>query len=44
MRSLPSTGVFSVPQLVEIRTEKGVQRFTISSKLASKAASQQGNK
>ena len=43
MRSLPSTGVFSVPQLVEIRTEKGVQKFTISSKLVNKA-SQQGNK
>lgn len=34
MRSLPSTGVFSTPELVEIRTEKGVQRFTVSSKLA----------
>lgn len=44
MRSLPSTGVFSVPQLVEIKTEKGVQRFTISSKLVSKAGSQQDKK
>lgn len=44
MRSLPSTGVFSVPQLVEIKTEKGVQKFTISSKLVNKANSQQEKK
>ena len=44
MRSLPSTGVFSTPQLVEIKTEKGVQKFTVSSKLVSKADSQQGKK
>ena len=44
MRSLPSTGVFSVPQLVEIKTEKGVQKFTVSSRLVSKANSQQEKK
>lgn len=44
MRSLPSTGVFSVPQLVEIKTEKGVQKFTISSRLVNKANSQQDKK
>lgn len=41
MRSLPSTGVFSTPQLVEIKTEKGVQRFTISSRLMGKNAQKQ---
>ena len=40
MRALPSTGVFTTPQLVEIRTEKGVQRFTISSRLTNKAQKQ----
>ncbi|MBR0129342.1 MAG: PilN domain-containing protein [Neisseriaceae bacterium] len=40
MRALPSTGVFSTPQLVEIKTEQGVQRFTISSKLTNKAQQQ----
>ena len=44
MRSLPSTGVFSTPQLVEIKTEKGVQKFTVSSRLVSKADSKQGKK
>ncbi|MBR7003225.1 MAG: PilN domain-containing protein [Neisseriaceae bacterium] len=44
MRALPSTGVFSVPQLVEIKTEKGVQRFTVSTRLMGKAGSQQDKK
>ncbi len=33
MRSLPSTGLFEEAKLVEIKTEKGVQVFTVETKL-----------
>ncbi|MBR6026198.1 MAG: PilN domain-containing protein [Neisseriaceae bacterium] len=36
MRSLPSTGLFEEAKLVEIKTEKGVQVFTVETKLTRK--------